>query len=154
MPKAHASLSPKTNILLIYIWASAVVCLLLFVKPQIPVMLAISGGVLGGLCGLMQHLSVKQAQNSFLNASSLMEVRRAFTSTEWGRRYIYWLYCCQFILIALAFFLIRSPFAQVFLGYLLAYTSLMFVREVSTFKDTIALYRLISSNINNESGST
>ncbi len=58
-------LSPKTNVLLIFIWASATVCLLLFVKPQIPVLLAISGGVLGGLCGSCNTLVLNKPQMVF-----------------------------------------------------------------------------------------
>jgi hypothetical protein len=150
MPKTHASLSPKINVLLIFIWALVATALFFFIKPQIPFTLAISGGVLGVLCGLMQQLSFEQAKSGFVKASSLMDVHRAFTSTKWGRRYIYWLYFCNFILIALAFILIGSPFFQVLLGYFAAYTSLMFVREVVTLRDTITLHCLFTSGSINE----
>lgn len=154
MLKTHASLSPKTNFLLIFVWAAIATTLLLVIEPHIPLTLAVSGGVLGLGCGLMQHLSFAQAKSSFVRASSLMDVRRAFTSTGWGRRYIYWLYFCKFTLIVLAFILIGSPFLQVVLGYLTAYTSLMFVREVVTLRDTVTLHRLVTNTTSNGSNAT
>jgi hypothetical protein len=71
-----------------------------------------------------------------------MGVRRALTSTAWGRKYIAWLYFCKVVLLVIAFVLIREPIYRVVLGYLGAYFSLMLVRDAVTLKDTYVLHRL------------
>jgi hypothetical protein len=138
----HILLSPTTNVVLILLWAIVIVFLLLIVQPPLPVALAMVGGVLGSVAGVMQHLSIAQGGEGFVAASFLMGVRRAFTSTRWGRRYIMWLYFCKLTLIVIAFLLIRSPLYRVVMGYLVAYVSLMFVRDLLTLRDTFTLHRL------------
>ena len=94
----------------------------------------------------MQHLSIKQDPTGFLAASSLMGVRSALTKTPWGRKYIAWLYFSKFALALLAFLLQpKSLLYRILLGYLIAYFSLMLVRDAITLKDTFTLYRLRDS---------
>lgn len=71
-----------------------------------------------------------------------MGVRRALTSTAWGRKYIAWLYFCKVALLLVAYMLIREPLYRVVLGYLAAYFALMLVRDAVTLKDTYVLHRL------------
>ena len=87
----------------------------------------------------MQHLSFTQASASFAAASSLIDVRRVLKATCWGSRYIYWLYFSKIVLVALAFWLVRSPLLNVIVGYLTGYAALMFVRELVTLRDTFSL---------------
>ncbi len=94
------------------------------------------------VAGVLQHLSIKQAPDGFTTASSLLGVRRAFTSTPWGQKYIAWLYFCKLALILIAFVLIRGPLYRIVLGYLVSCASLMFVREAVTLRDTFELHRL------------
>jgi hypothetical protein len=141
-PKTHASLSPKMNLLLICIWAIVVVSGFWIIQPRLPFTLAIAGGLLGSLAGVMQHLGISHDPKEFVAASSLMGVRRALTSTPWGRKYIAWLYFSKVALILIAFLLIRGPLYQVVLGYLAAYFSLMLVRDTVTPRDTYALQSL------------
>ena len=90
----------------------------------------------------MQHLSFAQALSSFASSGSLMDVRRALKSTAWGSRYIKYLYACKALLIVLAIALCGPISGKTVLGYLAAYFSLMFVREVVTLRDTFALASL------------
>jgi hypothetical protein len=71
-----------------------------------------------------------------------MGVRRAFTGTPWGRKYIAWLYFCKVVLLLIAFMLIREPLYRVILGYLAAYFSLMLIRDAVTLRDTYVLHKL------------
>ena len=142
MPKPHSSLSPTTNILLIFAWAAVAAAFLFVVQPHAPIALAVVGAVLGAVGGIMQHLSITQASNGFSAAATLLEVRSALKATPWGSRYIRFLYFSKFVLIALAFVLIRQPLYGVIFGYLAGYFSLMFVREVITLRDTFFLHRL------------
>ena len=142
MSKTHSTLSPITNILLIVAWGAAAIIFLVVIEPHIPIALAVAGAVLGAVGGVMQHLSFTQASAGFAAASSLMDVRRALTATTWGRRYIYWLYFSKIVLVALAFWLVRSPILSVVFGYLTGYAALMFVRDLITLRDTFVLSHL------------
>jgi hypothetical protein len=139
-PKSHASLSPWTNLLLIVVWTIVVAYLL--VHLRLPLTMAFSGGVLGAVAGVMQHQSISRSPEEFRTASSLMGVRRAFTSTPGGRKYIGWLYFGKLTLLVIAFLTIHAPFVRVIQGYLAGYFSLMLIRDVVTLRDTFALNRL------------
>ena len=86
MSKPHASLSPATNILLIFAWALVVTTCLSFVEPRVPIAIAVVGAALGGVAGFMQHRSFMQATSGFSMAASLLDVRAAFNATTWGAR--------------------------------------------------------------------
>ena len=144
-PKTHTTLSPRTNLLLIFIWAIVIVSAFVVVQPRLPFTLAIAGGLCGALAGVMQHLSIRRDPRGFLAASSLMGVRRALTNTAWGKRYIAWLYFSKFALVLITFLLIRKPLPQALFGYLTAYFSLMLVRDIITLRDTFALHALRNS---------
>lgn len=144
--KSHTTLAPRTNLLLLFVWAIGVIFAFLLVQPRLPLTLAFVGGLLGALAGAMQHLSISQDPSRFITASSLMGVRRALTSTAWGRKYIAWLYFCKVVLLLIAFLLIREPLFRVVLGYLAAYFSLMLVRDAVTLRDTFILHRLENSS--------
>ncbi len=105
-------------------------------------MLGVIGTLLGAIGGIMQHLSFRDASASFTTTASLLEVRSALKATTWGRRYIRFLWSCKLLLLILAFLLIREPLFAVLFGYLAAYFSLMFVREIVTLRDTFFLHRL------------
>jgi hypothetical protein len=115
---------------------------ILIVHLGSPLTVALVGGLSGAVAGVLQHLSIRQASDGFLTASSLIEVRRAFTSNPWGRKYIGWLYFSKVTLFLIAFVLIRGPLDRVVFGYLVAYFSLMLVRDSVTLRDTFALRRL------------
>ena len=150
MSKPHSSLSPTTNVLLIFAWAAVAAVFLFVVEPHAPVIIAVVGAVLGAVGGVMQHLSFTQATKGFSAASTLPEVRSAFKATTWGTRYIRFLYFSKFVLIALAFVLVRQPLFAVIFGYIAGYFSLMFVREVVTLRDTFLLHRLSTHAPNSE----
>lgn len=140
--KSHSTLSPRTNLLLLFVWALGVIFTFLVIQPRLPVTLGLVGGLLGALAGTMQHLSISQDPSRFVAASSLLGVRRAFTGTAWGRKYIAWLYFCKVVLLLIAFMLIREPLYRVILGYLAAYFSLMLIRDAVTLRDTYVLHEL------------
>ncbi len=145
MPKPHTSLSPRTNILLIFVWAAAAAALFFVIEPHAPIMLGVIGALLGAVGGIMQHLGLQEASASFTTTSSLLDVRSALKATTWGRRYIRFLWSCKLVLLVLAFVFIREPLFAVLFGYLAAYVSLMFVREIVTLRDTFFLHRLSSN---------
>lgn len=148
MPKPHTSLSPRTNILLIFVWAVVAAAFFFVIEPHAPITLGVIGALLGAIGGIMQHLRLRDASGSFVTTSSLLEVRSALKGTTWGRRYIRFLWSCKLLLLILAFVLIRESLFAVLFGYLAAYSSLMFVREIVTLRDTFFLHRLSSNESN------
>ena len=142
MPKTHTSLSPRTNILLIFVWAAVAAAFFFVIEPHAPITLGVIGGLVGAIGGIMQHLSLREASASFTTTSSLLEVRGALKATTWGRLYIRFLWSCKLLLLVLAFLFVREPLFAGLFGYLAAYFSLMFVREIVTLRDTFFLHRL------------
>jgi hypothetical protein len=144
IPKPHRSLSPRTNLLLIIAYAIAVVFGFLILQPRLPLTLGFVGALLGMVAGLMQHFSIMQSPEKFRSAVSLMGVRRALTSTPWGRKYIAWLYFSKATLVLTTFLLIREPLLRVVLSFLAGYWTLMLLRECVSFRAVIALHRSVS----------
>ncbi len=92
----------------------------------------------------MQHWSITQVPNQFVTASDMIEVRRAFKGTIWGKRYISWIYFSKITLAILSLVLIHSPLFHVILGYIAGYMAFMFVRELITLPDAFYLKRTMS----------
>ena len=154
MSKPHSSLSPTTNVLLIFVWAAVAAVFLFVADPHAPIIIAVVGAVLGVVGGAMQHLSFMQAGKGFSAASTLLEVRSAFKATTWGTRYIRFLYFSKVVLIILSFVLVRQPLMAVVYGYFAGYFSLMFVREIVTLRDIFFLHRLSTNASNGEPDAT
>jgi len=126
------------------VWALVIAFAFFLVIPRLPFMLAIAGGLLGGIAGVFQHLSIQQNPDGFLSASSLMGVRRGLSSNRWGRTYIASVYVSKIALALLAFVLVRAPIYRILFGYVAGYVSFMLIRDVLTLRDTFALRRLRS----------
>lgn len=134
MNKLHFSLKPTTNIILILVWGIAVLMLLTFYKPW-PILVLVVGGTLGLIGGLMQLLSFKESKQSFQEAKSFNEVRNSLKSTKWGKRYLYFLWSTNVLLVVVALLTTKNPLLSVLAGYFL----LMFVREIVTLKPILEI---------------
>lgn len=144
MSKPHASLSPKTNLVLIPLWAVAAAVLALFGVPHPPWWILPVGSVLGVVGGWMQHLSFRQAAPKFSTANSLLSVRAAFASTVWGRRYLIFLYVSKGVLLVASALSTHGSVFGLLLAYLAGYAALMFVREIVTLPDSFRLARIVA----------
>jgi hypothetical protein len=85
------------------------------------------------------------ADGDFLGAQSMLEVRRAFKATKWGRRYLYCLWLSLLLIVGLGVWLGPNPVLNVGAGYL----AFMFVRELITLGRTFELHRLRASSLPN-----
>lgn len=142
MATLHASLNPRYNTLFIYLWGVGSILFGLPLKPQPQAALIFLGCLAGFVIGWMQHLSISEAAHEFVGPSSLLEIRRVFKSTNWGRRSIAWLYLSKLLLALLSILLVRKPLSHILCGYLVAYFALMFVRDIVTLRDTRRLAKL------------
>lgn len=97
------------------------------------------GLVLGLFCGLMQSLAFAESKSDFLNASTMIDVRKKLRNTKWGKRYIPFLWISNIIIIAVV--VIHGKGNLIF-EIMTGYFSLMFVRELITLKPTFELAEL------------
>ena len=134
MNKPHSTLRPTTNIVLIFVWGVAVVVLLTILKPW-PMYILLSGSALGLIGGLMQIQSFKESKQSFQEARTMIEVRNSLKNTKWGKRYLYFLWVGNALLVAIAFVTTNNPLPSILVGNFL----LMFIREIVTLKPTMEL---------------
>lgn len=96
----HATLKPKTNVILLVLWGALAVLLAASLSP-VPWFLFGLSALLGGAAGLVQARSLRSAGAEFVAANSLMGVRKALSSSPWGKRYIILFWCSQALLLVL-----------------------------------------------------
>ncbi|MDD3814366.1 MAG: hypothetical protein PHZ02_06935 [Desulfocapsaceae bacterium] len=129
----HTTLRPITNIILIFLWfILGAIC---FKGSGEPYILLILGLGFGTFAGIMQLLAFKEAKSEFLHPNTMMEVREVLKKTSWGKKYIYFLWSANIILVAIALYLPKSSMYTILVGYF----SLMFIRELITLKATYEL---------------
>jgi len=134
----HPSLKPKTNIRLIVVWALIAVSVAVISSP-IPWLFLGLGVVLGTCADFIQLLALCESSRSLLVSETAMDVRRALSSSRWGRRYLYTLWFCVVLLFLLAFYFLRS---RAVVGLFASYSAFAFMRELLTLRGTFELERL------------
>src|SRR5580658_10415979 len=84
----HATLAPKTNIRLIAILLVAAVAIgVLFARPLLWMSFAL-GAVIGAIIGVLQLLAIRKSDKLLLDATSAIAIRRALTTSGWGKAYV------------------------------------------------------------------
>jgi len=141
MTKQHATLRPGANALLIVLWGGLATALFLTGKPY-PVLLTSVGALLGLLGGIMQSLSIRQAQESFLDATTMLEVRSKLKATAWGKRYLFLQWSGDALLLVLAVRFSGNRPLAILAGFSTGVFTRMFIREIITLKPTFELSRL------------
>lgn len=134
----HTSLSPKTNIRLIMLWAVISIAAFLFACPT-PWVFLILGATLGALTGFIQLLALRQASAQLLQAVTMMDVRQALRSSRWGRYYLWGFWLSIVLLFVLAFFLLHS---RAIIGLIAGYSAFALIRELLTLRGTFELQSL------------
>jgi hypothetical protein len=134
----HATLKPATNIKLMVVWAVLAVLVTVIGSPT-PWIFLLAGAVFGAVAGWMQLLAFREASGAMLAAQTAMEVRRALSSSRWGRRYLVTLWVGVLFLFVLAAYLLRG---RAFIGLLAGYSAFAFTRELLTLRGTFELKRL------------
>ena len=129
----HTSLRPRSNIILIFIWAIIITAAIIIVRP-IPWILLFVGVVLGACAGTIQLKAIRQASALLTKSETLLDVRRALISSKIGQIYIYVFWSSMTILIILSFILLRD---RIFIGILFGYSAFASMRELLTLRGTI-----------------
>jgi hypothetical protein len=134
----HASLRPKTNIMLLVIWGAAGVSIAWGASPR-PWLFFGLGIALGVCAGVIQLRSLRESAASLLTTRTAMDVRRVLTSSRNGRFYLFALWGSIAVLFALAYYLLRG---RAFVGLLAGYAAFAFMRELVTLRGSYELHRL------------
>jgi len=131
----HKSLTPRTNLLIIFVWA-AVVGVFVFVATHPKKALVIGvGAVLGLLAGIFQLRALQESKDRFRAATTALEVRAAMTSSASGRLATYTLYVAAVILLLTAYTQKEALGFALFAGY----AAFAFVRDSIALKGCIDL---------------
>lgn len=131
----HATLKPKTNVILLILWGALAVLLAASLSP-VPWFLFGLSALLGGTAGLVQARSLRSAEAELVAANSLMGVRNALSSSPWGKRYIILFWCSQAILLVLSVWKFSEGTPLLFPAL---YFGFAFVRELVSLPATFEL---------------
>jgi hypothetical protein len=136
----HSSLKPKTNIVLLVVWATLAVVTGAASTPTSMVILGV-GAFLGCVVGLVQHRALKLAGPELVKANSLIEVRKALSFSLWGKSYLYLFWSSVVVLLALGLWKFEKEILFVFLA---GYSALAFTRELVTLPAIFSLRSLVA----------
>lgn len=131
-------MKPMFNLALVMIWGIAAMVGFFAVSPH-PLLFILVGAMLGLVGGIMQAQSFKEGKENFLNAETMLEVRSQLKATKWGKRYLYWLWGGNILLLVFVIIFSADPI----IAFLVGYFSMMFFREIITLKSTFELNKLV-----------
>ena len=113
----HETLKPRTSLLLLIVWLTALSVALTFapIKPFTVVCIAV---VVGGIAGVLQLRAISATAQHLVKANTAMLVRQALRSNVSGRYSIYLLWAFAVGLIVLVFSeQPENPFFTLVAGY-------------------------------------
>jgi hypothetical protein len=134
----HASLSPKSNAILLAAWTAGAVAVSL-IAPAVPWLLLALGAVLGAVVGMMQRQALRESRAGLIASQSAMDVRRALAASGSGRTYLYALWGSALLLVAAAY---AIPQGGKYFGGFAGYFALAAIRELVTLRETLLLQTL------------
>ncbi len=134
----HSSLKPKTNIVLLVVWAALAAVTGAALTPASIVILGV-GAFLGCVAGLVQYRALKMAGPTLVDANSLIQVRKALASSLWGKGYLYLFWGSVAVLLALGLWKFEKEILLVFLA---GYSAMAFTRELVTLPAVFSLRSL------------
>jgi hypothetical protein len=143
MKKTSKTLTPMTNIVLIVLYGIISLFLFITIKPY-PYILVSIAVILGFIAGVMQILSFDEDRESFVNISSMTEVRNKMKATKWGKRYLYFFWLTNIFFMTLIFL---HKDTNPFLTFLTVYIVFALIREITTLKTTFKLQNEKQANL-------
>ncbi len=138
MAKIHSTLKTSTNVVMIFLWG-VLAGIFAYLSAPYSLLIITIGAILGAIGGTMQYYAFSESKEKFLDASSMLEVRKKLKETKWGKRYIPFLWIGNLVLVATVLIMHRGNMP---LEIMAGAFSLMFIREIITLKPTIELAEL------------
>ena len=136
----HASLKTKTNVRLLAAWAIALILVVAISTPATWGTVAL-GGALGLIGGTLQLNAMRVSAVQLIAATTLMEVRRGFSSSTFGRAYLFLFWATQITLLIASVLIYRS---RVFVAVVAGYLAFAVIRELVSILGTRQLERRAS----------
>ena len=137
----HSRLAPKNNIFLIIVWLTVAAASALF-ESSLTWIFWPYGLLFGVAGGLVQSAALRESSPLFAQTETWGDVRKALRSSKWGRRYLWYFWIVQIVLIILAFALLR---VQAFVGLLAGYSVFSLARELITLLEVKKLTQQIKN---------
>jgi hypothetical protein len=134
----HASLLPRTNVILLSAWIAGAVVVSLHASV-VPLATLALGAVLGAALGLLQRRALRESRVALIASQSAMDVRRALASTGSGRTYLYALWGSVLLVLVAAYAL---PTGGSHFGAVAGYCALAGMRELITLRESFVLQAL------------
>jgi hypothetical protein len=123
--RSFSSFAGRANRVLIAVWGGVAALCLMRLHPS-PVPLSAFGAATGLVTGLLQRRSLHSSPDVFAEATSAIQVRRAFKTNRAGRAAI----ALTWIAAALLFLGALAQSGNVPLAFVAGYVSFMFMREL------------------------
>jgi hypothetical protein len=139
----HTSLLPKSNLVLLAVWAATVVIVSL-VAPTTPWLLLGLGGFFGLCSRLLQIRALRESKSALITTQTAMDVRRALSSSRYGRLYLYALWGAVVLLLFAAYYL-QTGGAH--FGALAGYAAFAALRELLTLRSIYELQALAAERV-------
>ena len=139
-PHVHTSLRPRTNIWLLAVWGVGGAVAGIFAS-QMSWLLLGAGAVVGVCLGILQLRALRASAASLVATRTAMEVRRALSSSKWGRLYLWSFWVAGIALLGGSILLAPE---QAFLAFFGSYATLAFARELLTLRGTRELEKLLN----------
>jgi hypothetical protein len=133
--KPHFTLSPAFKIAGMAVYGTCALGAAYICHPT-PHLVVALGLVVGLACGLMQRAAVDNRPGAFAGARSMAEIRRGFTHSTWGKRYLLLQWCSTGLLVYLSLFLYDNIMLAV-----VGFFCIMTARDLATIRPTGVLPR-------------
>ena len=139
----HSTLTPKTNAIMIGLWATTAGVLAVSTSPRPWILLAF-GAALGLVAGGLQLAAMRKSSESLLTCRTALEVRAALSRSQVGKLYLYVFWGTGVLLFGSAFWLDRE---QLFVGWLVGYAAFAFARDCVTLRGTFELRQMAAHRV-------
>jgi hypothetical protein len=137
----HASLKTKTNARLIVAWALGL-CAVIAASTPVTWITVAFGGAFGLVGGTLQLNAMRVSAVQLTSATTLLEVRRGFSSSIFGRTYLWLFWVSQIALLVVSVWAYGS---RAFVAMIAGYLAFALSRELVSIRGTRQLERLVGA---------
>jgi hypothetical protein len=137
----HASLKTKTNARLMVAWALGL-CAVIVVSPPVTWTTVVLGSAFGLFGGALQLNAMRVSAAQLISATTLLEVRRGFSSSVFGRTYLWTFWVSQFALLVVS---VLAYGSRAFVAMIAGYLAFALSRELVTMRGTRQLERMVGA---------
>lgn len=137
----HASLKTKTNARLMVAWTLGL-CVVIAVSTPVTWITLALGCSFGLVGGVLQLNAMRVSAVQLTSATTLLEVRRDFSSSIFGRTYLWTFWASQITLLVVS---VLAYGSRAFVAIIAGYLAFALSRELVTIRGTRQLERMVGA---------